>query len=212
MFSVILLVRLDEFKPMWSMMSVSCGWRSAMWANLGTSPPARNMTASPAFSAAGQNQSAVPSESQASVWGVLNVTRTPTMPGCCFHVQPRRFRVLQRNAAHDSEAVGITLGGLERIVVTVVQARRHDDYALDASFVHHWQRALDGEWFRQLRPDTRIPGPVRRTCFPEMHLGVDDRALACGLRPRLLCACGERCAGDQRRADECASCQHDGPP
>jgi hypothetical protein len=64
MFSVILLVRLDEFKPMWSMMSVSCGWRSAMWANRGTSPTA--MTASPAFSAAGQNQSAVPSESQAS--------------------------------------------------------------------------------------------------------------------------------------------------
>jgi hypothetical protein len=107
---------------------------------------------------------------------------------------------LQRNAAHDSEAVGITLGGFERIVVAVVQARRHDDDAVDASLVHHWQRALDGEWFRQLRPDTRIPGPVRRTCFPEMHLGVDDRALACGLRPRLLCACGARCAGDQRRA------------
>src|SRR6516164_4760212 len=68
MFSVILLVRLDEFNPMWSMMSESCGWRSAMWANLGTSPTARNMTASPAFSAAGQN--AVPSESQASVGGV----------------------------------------------------------------------------------------------------------------------------------------------
>jgi len=44
-----------------------------------------------------------------------------------------------------------------------------------------------------------------------MHLGVDDRALACGLRPRLLRACGERCAGDQRRA-EIASCQHDDPP
>ena len=68
--------------------------------------------------------------------------------------QRRRFRVLQRNAAHDSEAAGITLGGFERIVVAIVQARRHDDYAVDASLVHHWQRALDGEWFRQLRPGT----------------------------------------------------------
>src|SRR5262245_59048155 len=44
-----------------------------------------------------------------------------------------------------------------------------------------------------------------------MHLGVDDRALACGLRPHLLRACGQRCAGDQRRA-EFTSCQYDGPP
>ena len=198
---------------MWSMMSVSCGWRSAMRANLGTAPTARNMTGSPAFSAAGQNQSAVPSESQASVAGVLNVKRTPSMPGCCFHVgsSAADFGSCSANAAHDSEAVGITLGGFERIVVAVVQARRHDDDAVDASLVHHWQRALDGEWFRQLRPGTWIPGPVRRICFPEMHLGVDDRALACGLRPRLLRACGQRCAGDQRRA-EFASCQHDGPP
>src|SRR5262249_18139686 len=36
---------------MWSMMSVSCGWRSAMRANPGTAPTARNMTASPAWNA-----------------------------------------------------------------------------------------------------------------------------------------------------------------
>src|SRR5215470_5602416 len=42
-----------------------------------------------------------------------------------------------------------------------------------------------------------------------MHLGVDDRTLARGLRPRLLRACGQRSAGDQRRADESASRQHD---
>ena len=40
----------------------------------------------PALAAAGQNQSAVPSDSQARVAGVLNVRRTPSMFGCCFHV------------------------------------------------------------------------------------------------------------------------------
>src|SRR6516164_5746700 len=118
---------------------------------------------------------------------------------------------LAADAANESEAVGITLGGFECIVVAVVQARRHDDDAVDASLVHHWQRALDGEWFRQLWLGTWIPGPIRRICFPEMNLGVDDRALACGLRPHLLRACGQRCAGDQCRA-EFASCQYDGPP
>ena len=48
--------------PMWSMMRVSCGWRSAIGANFDSRPNARNMTGSPAFSAAGQNQSAVPSD------------------------------------------------------------------------------------------------------------------------------------------------------
>ena len=43
------------------------------------------MTGTPAFSAAGQNQSAVPSFSQAIMVGVLNVTRTPSMPGCSRH-------------------------------------------------------------------------------------------------------------------------------
>src|SRR5882724_3318914 len=58
-----------------------------------------------------------------------------------------------------------------------------------------------------------VPGSQGQSgefAFPEMHLGVDDRALACGLRPRLLRACGQRCAGDQRRTDEFASCQDDG--
>src|SRR6516164_7949345 len=118
---------------------------------------------------------------------------------------------LAADAAHDSEAVGITLGGFQRIVIAVIQARRHDDDAVDASLVHHWQRALDGEWFRQLWFGTWIPGPIRRMCFPEMHLGVDDRALACGLRPHLLRVCGQRCAGDQC-CTEFASCQYDGPP
>src|SRR5690348_12545130 len=44
-------------------------------------PLIRNMTGSPAFSAAGQNQSAVSSVGHPS-------TRTPSIPGCFFHVAP----------------------------------------------------------------------------------------------------------------------------
>jgi hypothetical protein len=43
------------------------------------------MTGSPAFSAAAKNRSAVPSVSQGSVWSLLKITRTPTIPGCSFH-------------------------------------------------------------------------------------------------------------------------------
>ena len=50
-----------------------------------TRPNARNITGSPAFSAAGQNQSTDPSDSMAMNLGLLNVTRTPSMPGCSFH-------------------------------------------------------------------------------------------------------------------------------
>ena len=76
---------ITAFTPMWSMMSGSPGWRSAIGANVATRPNARNMTGSQAFSAAGQKQSAVPSESQPIIVGLLNVTRTPSMPGCSFH-------------------------------------------------------------------------------------------------------------------------------
>ena len=55
-------------------------------------PNASTITGSPAFSAAGQNQSAVPSESHAIVSGVLNVRRTPSMPGS-FHFG-KRARIL----------------------------------------------------------------------------------------------------------------------
>ena len=39
--------------PMWSMMSVSCGCRSAIRANSDVWPDVRNITGRPAFSAAG---------------------------------------------------------------------------------------------------------------------------------------------------------------
>ena len=178
---------------MWSMMSVSCGWRSAMRANRETAPTARNMTGSPAFSAARPEPIGGAVEGPASVEGLVerqaHTEHARLLLPC--RQQRRRFPVLQRNAAHDSEAIGITLGGFERIVVAVVQARRHDDDAVDTSLVHHWQRALDGEWFRQLRLGTWIqPSPAN--LVSQMHLGVDDRALACGLRPRLLRARGQR--------------------
>ena len=67
------------------MMRVSCGWRSAMRANIDTRPGAKNMTGTPAFSAAGQNQSAVPSVSHGIVTSLLKMTRTPSIPGCSFH-------------------------------------------------------------------------------------------------------------------------------
>jgi len=44
------------------------------------------MIGSSAFSAAAHSQSTVPSVSQGWDCGVLKITRSPTMPGCCFHV------------------------------------------------------------------------------------------------------------------------------
>jgi hypothetical protein len=56
----------------------------------GKSPPgAKHMTGSSAFSAAAQSQSTVPSVSQGSVWGVLNITRSPAIPGCSRHFGSR---------------------------------------------------------------------------------------------------------------------------
>ena len=45
---------------------------------------ARNITGRPAFSAAGQNQSAAPLVSSA-LCSRMKVSRTPSMPGCSFH-------------------------------------------------------------------------------------------------------------------------------
>ena len=101
------------FTPMWSMMSgeprMALGDRSrtsTRW------PDARNITGSPAFSAAGQNQSAVPSDEPCRI--VLRIVEGHPhaeharllLP---LRQQRRRFRVLQRDAAHDREAVGIAL-------------------------------------------------------------------------------------------------------
>jgi hypothetical protein len=47
------------------------------------------MTGSPAFSAAAQNQFAVPSVSQGIVCALLKLTRTPSIPCCSFHFESR---------------------------------------------------------------------------------------------------------------------------
>ena len=148
--------------------------------------------------------------------------RTPTRVGrsprrCWREGLHRRVRRDWRPVRRPPRAVARRRGvGVRHLA----RARRRDQPPRPADHrpraVHRPPRgarghARDGEWFRQLRPGTWIPGPVRRICFPEMHLGVDDRAIACGLRPRLLRACGERCAGDQH-CSQFASCQNDGPP
>jgi len=58
------------------------GMALAMRAKFGIPPP-KNITGMPAFSAAGQNQSAVPSVSHFAVSGV-NARRMPNMLRCCF--------------------------------------------------------------------------------------------------------------------------------
>ena len=59
-----------------------------MAANFATWPGAKNITGRFAFSAAGQNQSAVPSDSH-DTDGPLNSTRTPSMPGWSRHLGKR---------------------------------------------------------------------------------------------------------------------------
>ena len=61
------------------------GWLSAMAAMAGKPPPACTITAMSAFSAAAQNQLALPSASIEAACGVARNSRTPGMP-FCFHV------------------------------------------------------------------------------------------------------------------------------
>lgn len=69
-----------------------------------------------------------------------------------FRQQIGGLRILQRDAAHDAEAIGIALDRLERIVVAVARPRRRDDHrAIHAGFIHHRYEPLDGERLRQLR-------------------------------------------------------------
>src|SRR5205814_1871798 len=176
-------------RPMWSIMKVSCGWRSAMRANIDTRPGAKNMTSTPAFSTASQNQSVMPSVSQGIIVGLLNVTRTPNIPSCSFHFgsSAADCGFWSRDAAHDGEAVGISLGRLHDVVVAVARpAWRNDDGAIDAGLVHHRHKLLDGERFRELGLSAGHPWPVRRFRFPQMDLRIDDRSPAYGLRGHLL--------------------------
>src|SRR5262249_25212672 len=144
--STLLSFTMAAVTPMWSMINVSCGCCSAMGPSSATRPGAKHMTGSPAFSAAPQNQSAVPSESQGIVCALLKVTRTPSTPSCSFHFGSRsaRLGILQRDAAHDAEAGWIALHRLERIVVAVARPGRRDDHgAIHAGLVHHRHEPFD---------------------------------------------------------------------
>ena len=112
------------------------------------------MTGSPAFSAAGQNQSAVPSVSQPIIVGVVERHAHAEHARLLLPLRQQRdrFRILQRDAAHDGEAVGISLGRLQRVVVAVARpAWRDDDGAVDAGVVHHRHELLDSERLGELR-------------------------------------------------------------
>ena len=75
------------------------------------------MTGRPAFSAAGQNQSAVPSVSHAA-WSQRNSSRTPNTPGSVSQGRKplRPLRFVNRNTRHDAETAGITSYRLLRII------------------------------------------------------------------------------------------------
>src|SRR5437868_1161375 len=93
--------------------------------------------------------------------------------------QLRRFWILERDAAHDREAVGIALSRLKSIVVTVSgPGWWHDDCTVDAGLVHQRHCPLDGKGLRQLRLHARHPFPVVAFRLPQMDLRVDNGALA----------------------------------
>ena len=166
------------------MMRVSCGWRSAMRREhrhparrkehdrelRPSRPPARTSRRSRPISQANR-ACVVERHAHAEHPRLL-------LP---FRQQRRRLRILERDAAHDGEAVGIALGRLQRIVVAVARpGRRHDDGAVDAGFVHHRHELLDGERLRKLGLGAGHPGPVRRFRLPQMDLRIDDRSLRAG--------------------------------
>jgi hypothetical protein len=82
--------------------------------------------------------------------------------------QRGRLRILQRDAAHHREALGMASRGFQPVAIVVIQARRHHHHAVYTGFVHHRQRALDGERLGQLRFDAWIPGVVGAAGLPQM--------------------------------------------
>ncbi|MGC2219270.1 MAG: hypothetical protein WA645_16655 [Pseudolabrys sp.] len=91
------------------------------------------------------------------------------------------MRVLQRDAPHDREAIGITLGCFEGVVVAV--ARRHDYDAIYAGLINQRRELLDRERLRHLRLHAEDPPILFR--LPQMHLSIDDGAFS-GLGSRFL--------------------------
>ncbi len=89
-----------------------------------------------------------------------------------------------RDTSHDPEAVGVGLGGLQRVVDAVaLPGRRHDDHAVDTGLVHQPQALLVEEGLLAVAVETdpltraRDPGAVGRLLFPDMYLRIDDEHL-----------------------------------
>jgi hypothetical protein len=120
------------------------------------------------------------------------------------------LRVLQRDTAHDRDAIGMPLGSLDAVVVAVARpGRRHDDGAIDAGLVHQRHQLLDGERLGHLRFHAGHPRPVRRLRLPQMDLRVDDQALARALRggrlSRRLLRGRQRQPGAERAVEKIAT-------
>src|SRR6516225_1906565 len=119
------------------MMSVRVGWRSAMGPNNAVCPVVRNITGTRAFSAAGQNQSAVPSVSHLAC-GPAMLSRTPSTAGCSRQPGTRRAGIVERDVAHGGEAPRIASRRLLAVVDPVAfERRRHDDDTVDAGRIDH---------------------------------------------------------------------------
>ena len=163
-------------RPMWSMISGSCGVAFGDRAEqrklagrqehdrqaglLGRRPePVRGAVGEPILRAAPRK-----------------VSRTPsTRAAPSISEAARRIRLLESDAAHDGEAARIPSDRFQRIIVAVARrGGRHDHNAIDARLVHHRHHLLDGERLGHLRRAASDPRPVRRLGLPQMDLGVDD--------------------------------------
>src|SRR6516164_4852205 len=166
------------FTPMWSMINVSCGCCSAILPNTAMRPRETHHGKSGFFDRRPEPVGGAVREPRNRARVVEDhahaqhpLLRLP------FRQQIGRLGILQRDAAHDAEALGITLDRLEPVVVAVTgPGRRHDHRAIDASFLHHRHQPLDRERLRQLRLEAGDPWPVRRLRLPQMDLRIDDQA------------------------------------
>ena len=135
------------------------------------------MTGRPAFSAAGQNQSAVPSVSHAAC-APTKFRRTPRTPGKSLRVGKRcaRSGLFSGMRAMMPKRPGIALDRLLRIVEPLAFERRRNDHdALYAGLIEHRDHPLDREGFRKLRGCAWYPRPLWRVGGPEVNLRVGDQ-------------------------------------
>jgi len=151
-------------------------------------PPPRNITGIAAFSAAGQNQSAVPSVIHFADVGVkARRIVALLLPG---RNERGRFRIVEMDAAHDAKAIRILrdrLGGI--VVAFAFPRRRHQHDTIDAGLVHHGVEPLVAERLRHLRLRAGVPGTFGGARLPDVNLRIDDHAprrRLGGRRPRPL--------------------------